>query len=59
MEFLNWILANYMAIGVAVLGLVVAVIAILKFVPGNQGEEEGGWLDKVKVFLEKIFGKKP
>lgn len=56
-ELIQWVLGNYMALGGAILlvliafnGLLQALLAVLTIIPGDQGE---GVLSKIISFMHK------
>lgn len=56
MEIFKWLLENWSQLISAIIALMMAVIAFLMIIPGNQGEVI---LQKIVDFLKKItFNKK-
>ena len=53
MDIIGWIVENWMAVVGALVGLLGAVLMILKLIPGEQGE---AWIEKVMEWLKKLTG---
>lgn len=46
-DVLQWITENWLAVVLVVYALLNTINGVLKLVPGDQGEQAGGWLHKV------------
>lgn len=54
MELFQWLSENLPLVVVALYALLNLLNAVLKLVPGDQGEQPGGWLSTVRSVLDKI-----
>lgn len=55
-DVIAWLMANWMQLLLAVVALLSGVLAVLRIIPGNQGE---AFLDSVLNFIKKITNNNP
>lgn len=54
MDIIQWLLENWPAVLVILYGVLNVLNAVLKLVPGDQGEESGGWFHTMRKLLDSL-----
>lgn len=54
MEVISFLIANWVNLIMGLVGVIAAVIVLLKMIPGEQGESK---LESAKAFLMRLIGK--
>lgn len=54
MDLVKWMLEHYVEVLVVTYGLLNVINGVLVLIPGLQGEQEGGWLSKVRGLLDRV-----